>query len=164
MSNVSKSLDNIFDVPKTVSSDDISFEAPTIVGSPQEVKPIYSKTVYVERSDEVENQEADFKLVRKNMRDIVEKGNEVLNGIVDVARDTDKPSAYEAAGVILKNLMEANEKLLDIHEKHKKFQKKDTENGDTNNNTGVNVENAVFVGTAADFLKQVKKAKENVQD
>ena len=157
MSNTTKSLNEIFDVPTEVAVDDISFTTPTVIGSPQKARPLSEVSHHFERPDEVENQETDFNLVRKNMREIVEKGNRILDGIMSVANDTDKPSAYEAAGVIMKNLVEANEKLLDIHKKHKEFRKPDSEDGSTNMTGGVNVEKAVFIGSAADLLKELNK-------
>ncbi len=152
MSNITKSLNGIFDVPSEVE-DDLSFTPPTVIGTPQEVTAV--PFTHPERSDEVENQEQDFKTARKNMREIVEKGNQILDGIMSVASDTDKPSAYEAAGVILKTLVDANEKLIDIHDKHKKFRQID---GGVNPVSHVtNIDKAVFVGTATELLDEVDR-------
>jgi len=164
MSNIKKSLDDIFEVPQPVITevldDEISISPPTVIGTPQEARPISSSYYTEERPEEVENQDEDFRKARKNIRNIVDQGDTILKGIMEVARDTDKPSAYEAAALIMKTLMDANKDLIDIHEKNKKFKALPESNLPVNNGD-INVNNAVFVGNATDLLKKIREAKED---
>lgn len=99
------------------------------------------------------NPDADY--TRANYYNLIEKGNEALDGILEVARESQHPRAYEVAANMMKNLSDMTEKLM-ILQKQRKELEKDTAAGPQS----VNIEKAaVFVGSTADLLKQIKDEK-----
>lgn len=95
------------------------------------------------------NAKADFDYSRMNYYNLIERGNEALEGIMQVAKESQHPRAYEVAGNMLKNLSDMTDKLLQLQHQMKQLegQKQDT---------NVTVEKAVFVGSTADLLKKIK--------
>ena len=81
------------------------------------------------------------------------KGQEAVDGILDVARASDHPRAYEVAGQLIKNVGDVADKLIDLQGKMKELDKEDKK-GPTN------VTNAMFVGSTADLQKLLKKQKQ----
>jgi len=148
MSNVKKSLDNIFGVENEIIT------KPTVIGSPQKAQAVPQEIQpYVHKTDEEYEQEDDFATARKNLQELTEKGKQALDGIISVAEDTDKPSAYEAAAVLIKTLADANKDLYDLHKKRKELQRKDDAIVPTG---GVTIDKAVFVGTTAELLTKIE--------
>jgi hypothetical protein len=94
----------------------------------------------------------DYNYSRANYYNLIEKGNEALEGILEVAREGQHPRAYEVAGNMLKNLSDMTDKLLLLQK-----QKKELE-GNKAEVQQVNVEKAVFVGSTSDLLKKIKNA------
>lgn len=91
---------------------------------------------------------SDYKLARKNLKSIADQGQTALDGILDLARDSDHPRAYEVAGQIIKNLADVNKQLIDLQKEIKAIKSnKPVKGGDTN------INNALFVGTAAELQK-----------
>ena len=97
----------------------------------------------------------DYEYTRGNLYSIIEKGQEALNGILEVAAEGGSPRAYEVAGQLIKNLSDATEKLVDLQKKVKDIKQEDRPKGPTN------VTNALFVGSTAELQKLLKK---NVSD
>lgn len=99
--------------------------------------------------------EFDYELSRETHRDLIEQGQEALTDLLKVAKESQHPRAYEVAATMLKNLSDMTDKLMTLHKS-----KKDLEGG---NGQGagpkqtVNVDKAVFVGSTADLLKQIKQ-------
>lgn len=98
----------------------------------------------------------DFEKVRTNISDIIEKGSNVLDDMINLARASDHPRAFEVAGTLINTLINANKDLLEIHEKKKKIAGKiqDQPNGSVTNN-------AVFVGSPKDFQEMLKSRNKN---
>ena len=97
----------------------------------------------------------DYEYTRGNLYSIIEKWQEALNGILEVAAEGGSPRAYEVAGQLIKNLSDATEKLVDLQKKVKDIKQDDRPKGPTN------VTNALFVGSTAELQKLLKK---NVSD
>jgi len=96
--------------------------------------------------------EEDFDYSRRNYHDLLEKGGLALDGILEVAKESQHPRAYEVAATLMKNLADMTDKLLLLQK-----QKKDlTGEAPAAPKQTVNVDKAVFVGSAADLLKQIK--------
>ena len=91
----------------------------------------------------------DYEYSRGQLYNLVEKGQEAINGILDVAQNSDHPRAYEVAGNLIKNVADITDKLVDLQGKMKDInqEKKQTTN---------NVTNAMFVGSTADLQKMLK--------
>lgn len=92
----------------------------------------------------------DYDYVRGNMYSIIEKGQEALDSILELAQETESPRAYEVVGQIIKNVSDSAEKLIDLHKKIKEIDQKETTKSPTN------VTNALFVGSTAELSKLLK--------
>ena len=95
--------------------------------------------------------EDDVEYARKNIKSIIEKGNDAVDNILKVAVESEHPRAFEVASTFLKNLSEMNKDLLDL-QKTKKALLQQSSTKQT-----LNVDKAVFVGTTADLLKMQKQ-------
>lgn len=92
---------------------------------------------------------------RSNYYNLIEKGNEALDGILEVAKESQHPRAYEVAANMIKNLSDVTEKLMILQKQQKELKKDDSVAGPTSQN--INVEKAaVFVGSTADLLKKLR--------
>jgi len=100
--------------------------------------------------DESQNPDAHYS--RANYYNLIEKGNEALDGILEVARESQHPRAYEVAANMIKNLSDVTEKLMILQKQQKDLIPKEQQ-AQTQN---INVDKAVFVGSTAELLKQLK--------
>jgi hypothetical protein len=97
----------------------------------------------------------DYEYARQNMYDIIEKGQSALEDIVDIARQSESPRAFEVVTNLIKTLADANKDLMDLAKKNKELSKPDA----SNENKTVN--NNLFVGSSSELLKMIKdKANE----
>ena len=113
------------------------------------VEKIESKPI-IPRPKEKDDIDSDYKYSRENLYSLVERGQDAIDGIVQLAKDTDHPRAYEVAGNLIKNVGEVTEKLLQLQEKMKKL-------NDEIVKTPNRVENNLFVGSTAELQKLIKK-------
>ncbi len=93
----------------------------------------------------------DYQYTRGNLYSLIEKGQEALNGIMEVAEEQGSARAYEVAGQIIKSVADTTDKLMDLQ---KKLKEVDDENIKTTNNV---TNNAVFVGSTSDLSKMLKQ-------
>ena len=93
----------------------------------------------------------DYEYTRGNLYSIIEKGQEAINGILELAQESEMPRAYEVAGQLIKNVADATDKLMDLQKKLKDVEEEKTSKGPTN------VTNALFVGSTADLQKMLKE-------
>ena len=100
----------------------------------------------------------DYEYSRAQYYSIIEKGQETLNGIMELAAETASPRAYEVAGQILKSVSDAADKLIDLQ---KKMRVIEDENIKTTNNV---TNNAVFVGSTSELQKLLKQGFLNNTD
>ena len=100
--------------------------------------------------DNGENPDAEYS--RSNYYNLIEKGNEALEGILEVAKESQHPRAYEVAANMIKNLSDVTEKLMILQKQQQELRPKDELTGPTN----INVDKAVFVGSTAELLRQLK--------
>tara|TARA_B000000609_G_C24170784_1_gene350194 strand:+ start:154 stop:564 length:411 start_codon:yes stop_codon:yes gene_type:complete len=108
----------------------------------------------IPRPKENEDIDSDYKYQRENFYNLVERGQDAIQGILDVAQQSDHPRAYEVAGNLIKNVAEVTEKLGDLQEKMKKLK-------DVPNKAPKNVTNALFVGSTTELQKMLKKKKDD---
>ena len=92
----------------------------------------------------------DYEYTRGNLYSIIEKGQEAINGILELAQDSEMPRAYEVAGQLIKSVSDATDKLMDLQKKLKDVNEESSSKGPTN------VTNALFVGSTADLSKLIK--------
>ena len=94
--------------------------------------------------------EKDYEYTRGNLYSIIEKGQEAINGILELAQESEMPRAYEVAGQLIKSVSDATDKLMDLQKKLKDVNEEVASKGPTN------VTNALFVGSTADLSKLIK--------
>ena len=94
----------------------------------------------------------DYEYTRGNLYSIIEKGQEAINGILELAQESEMPRAYEVAGQLIKSVSDATDKLMDLQKKLKDVNKEEESKGPTT------VNNALFVGSTADLQKMLKNA------
>ena len=94
--------------------------------------------------------EKDYEYTRGNLYSIIEKGQEAINGILELAQDSEMPRAYEVAGQLIKSVSDATDKLMDLQKKVKDVNEDAPQKGP---NT---VNNALFVGSTAELQKLLK--------
>tara|TARA_B100001093_G_scaffold290446_1_gene277342 strand:+ start:4715 stop:5128 length:414 start_codon:yes stop_codon:yes gene_type:complete len=97
-----------------------------------------------------DDMDKDYKYQRENFYNLIERGQDAIEGILDLAQESEQPRAYEVAGNLIKNVAEVTEKLVDLQTKMKKL-KEVPETGPKN------VTNALFVGSTAELQKMLKK-------
>lgn len=95
------------------------------------------------------NEEDDYEYVRKNIKDLIAKGSTAIDDLLIIASSTEHPRIYEVLGQLLKTISDQNKDLIDIRIKAKGT-KPEEPKGDTN------IQNAMFIGSTADLLKQLK--------
>lgn len=119
-----------------------------IVEEPKKEKPV--------KKDDITN---DYEYTRGNLYSIIEKGQEAINGILELAQETETPRAYEVVGHLIKNVSDATDKLLDLQKKMHELEQ------DTKKQAPTTVNNALFVGSTAELSKLLNKnAFENIQN
>ena len=110
------------------------------------IEDVKSSVVIDNSSDDIET---DFAFARKNIRELVMKGNIAVDNILHVAKESEHPRAYEVASNMLKQLGDMNKDLLDLQKKRRDLQPQVP--------ATINVDKAVFVGSTRDLIKQIKQ-------
>ena len=112
--------------------------------------PVKKETkVIVPRPKDDEDVSADYKYSRENFYNLVERGQDAIDGILELAKESEHPRTYEVAGQLIKNVAEVTEKLGDLHLKMQKL-KELPDKGPKN------VTNALFVGSTTELQKMLK--------
>jgi len=93
----------------------------------------------------------DYEYTRANLYSLIEKGQEAINGIMELAGDGGSPRAYEVAGQLIKSVADTTDKLIDLQKKLKDVEDESVKT--TNNVTN----NAVFVGSTSELSKLLKQ-------
>ena len=125
------SLDNTFNVASEV------------------VEPSH-KEVGITKPDASTEIRKDYEYTRGNLYSIIEKGQEAINGILEIAQESEMPRAYEVAGQLIKSVSDATDKLLDLQKKIKEVNEEEKKGPTSVTN------NALFVGSTADLAKLIK--------
>ena len=94
----------------------------------------------------------DFETGRRNLYNLLDKGNEAIDGILSLAKEGEHPRAYEVAGQLIKTVSEVSQNLLDLQDKLKKIK-------DIPDKGPKNVTNALFVGSTTELQKMLKSKK-----
>ena len=97
-------------------------------------------------SEDIDN---DYKNQREHFNRLVERGQDAIDGILELAKESEHPRSYEVAGQLIKNVADVTEKLGDLQEKMKKLK-------EVPNTAPKNVTNALFVGSTAELQKMLK--------
>lgn len=114
------------------------------------VKPETPKTEIVDTTATKEQLKKDYEYTRGNLYSLIEKGQEAVDGILELAQESDQPRAYEVAGQLIKHVGDVADKLVDLQKKVADIEQgPKTKEVNTTNNT-------MFVGSTADLAKFLK--------
>ena len=122
-----------------------------------EIVPVEAESVsekvekYASESNDIKK---DYEYARGNLYSLVEKGQEAINGMLELAQESEMPRAYEVLGQLIKTTTETTEKLMALH-KIKKDVEEDAPKGPTT------VNNALFVGSTTELAKLLKQQSQN---
>ena len=100
--------------------------------------------------------ENDYKYSRDNYYDLIQKGQEAIEGILEIAKEGQHPRAYEVAGQLITNVAQTVDKLQDLQKKLKDLK-------DLPKTANQNIKNALFVGSTAELQKMLKRENENIK-
>jgi hypothetical protein len=117
-----------------------------------DVEPIGSKPMT--QLIAINNIDDDAEFARQNIRELIQKGNDAVEGILHVAKESEHPRAYEVAANLIKNLSDLNKDLMEIQKR-----KKDLVPQEHKNFGNINVDKAVFVGSTTELVKFLKNNK-----
>ena len=134
---MTKKLDDTFNITPTEITVD---ESEVVVGVDREKPDRLTK-------DDIEK---DYEYTRGNLYSIIEKGQEAINGILELAQESEMPRAYEVAGQLIKSVSDATDKLMDLQKKLKDVEEETKQKGPST------INNALFVGSTADLAKIIK--------
>ena len=118
-----------------------------------EILPPEEKTELV--SVDLPDQETDYQLSRNTFRELIRKGNVAIDDMQELARQSEHPRTYEVFATMIKTIADVTKDLYDLQKKTKDL--KEIRGKPTQPEGAVSVEKAVFIGTTADLLKQVKE-------
>lgn len=140
MSKFEKNMSEIFDVPaKIVVEQPVPVTVPAVVD--RSATSVANLDIDLDE-DYVDSREA--------LKDLVKKGNDAIDHLMAIATDTEHPRAFEVVATLIKNTAEANEKLLAMQKTVRDMK------NIKQNNSGVNVDKAIFVGSTAELNKLLK--------
>jgi len=137
MSNKTKDiLDEILDIEETT--------AELVEGKPS--------TLTIKRDDKLDDVDSDYKYQRENFYNLIERGQDAIDGILEVAKQSDHPRSYEVAGNLISQVAEVTEKLSRLQSSMKRLK-------EVPSNAPKNVTNALYVGSTAELQKLLKGDK-----
>lgn len=114
------------------------------------------KTEIVNIDDDLTHIEKDYEYSRDQLYTLIEKGQKTIDGIIDVAKSSDHPRAYEVAFQGMKHLADMTDKLIDLQKKIKSI-----EDGPSVQKGPSTINNTMFVGSTAELQKFLKQSKIN---
>lgn len=120
-----------------------------------EVLPI--KTIDGQSDYKPKDADSDYSEVRRNLKCIIEKSQEAIEGIIELAQDSQQPRAYEVVAQLINSSLEANNKLIDLHRRMKEIKKEEV--GKTTNVTN----NSIYVGSTADLQKMIREQRKAIE-
>lgn len=131
MKTLEKNLSEIFDIEPT---EKLVEEIPVVVSTNNDV-------------------ETDFNIARTNINSLLQKGNVAVDNLLNVAKETEHPRAYEVVANLIKTMADLNKDLLDIQKKRKEL----NNNKPTSEKTVI--DKAVFIGSTAEMVKLIRSSK-----
>ena len=116
-----------------------------------DIEPIdVPKKNQIKKIEKKDDPTLDYEYSRGNLYSLIEKGQEAINGILELAQDGQQPRAYEVAGQLIKSVGDTTDKLIDLQTKMKALKKEEDGSPKT-------VNNALFVGSTSELSKLLKK-------
>ena len=139
MLNIDKNLSQIFDISNVIDVEPIEPIEDSVL------PPIVQPTIE-------SNVDTDFIEARSNIRSLMATGEDALEALVDIAKESEQPRAFEIVAMMMRQLSDMNHQLVDLHEKKKKLSHK----SDTNASSNTVTNNTVFIGTTASLNKMIE--------
>ncbi len=140
--NSEKKLTELFDIAEEIENTQV-------------MKPKQVEVILAGEETSKEQLDTDFEVVRKNYLNLIKKGSETLNDLLELARDTEHPRTYEVLSGLISTLSTLNKDLIEIHTSKSKI-----ENAQPVSKTQITQQN-VFVGSTSDLQKMLKRATED---
>ena len=115
----------------------------------------------------IQDQEDDYRLARRVLRNLIVKGNEAIDEISQIARTNESARGYEVVSTLIKTVADTTKDLYNVQKMTKDLKGPDPDSDPRKksaDSSNINVEQAVFVGSAAELLDAIKKKKEDGQD
>jgi hypothetical protein len=109
-------------------------------------------TLIVKRDNTLDDVDSDYKYQRENFYNLIERGQDAIDGILEVAKQSDHPRSYEVAGNLISQVADVTEKLSRLQSSMKRLK-------EVPSNAPKNVTNALYVGSTAELQKLLKKDK-----
>jgi hypothetical protein len=131
------------DIDKALNIETTPIKSEIVKSEPTTIKP----------AESLDQLQKDYEYSRGQLYSIIEKGQEAINGILELAQESDSPRAYEVAGQLIKNDGDVTEKLLDLQKKMKDINQEQKGSVPTNVTN-----NAVFLGSTAELQKFLKSS------
>lgn len=122
----------------------------------QIIKKEYTPPVPRIEDKEKEDVDNDYKYSRENYYNLIERGQDAIQGILDIAQESQHPRAYEVAGNLIKQVADTVDKLQDLQGKLKNLK-------EVPNKTTANIKQALFVGSSAELHKMLKNKNKTIE-
>jgi hypothetical protein len=128
------------------------------IGNEIEIIPPKQPEPIINTPHEDDDIKADYNLSRRTFRDLINKGNQAMESLTDLAKESESPRAYEVLATMMRTVADTTKDLYDLQKKTK-----DLRDDGRKEQPNVTVEKAVFVGSPTDLLKKIKEQKnENI--
>lgn len=137
--NLEKNLNDLFEMAE---------DTPSITDVKQDFLP--AERVTLPSTDSTGDIDTDYKYARENLYEIIENGSHALHELVEIAKASEHPRAFEVVASLMKTLTEANKDLLEVQAKVKKLKQEETVKGPNN------VTNALFIGSTTELQNMLK--------
>lgn len=108
-------------------------------------------------SNEKDNVNNDYEYSRDTLYELIEKGKDALENMIEVARESEHPRAYEVLSGLIKNVSDTNDKLMDLNKKQRQMDEKGEEVKQVENQ-----QNNYFLGSTADIQKLLQQDNETI--
>lgn len=125
------------------------------IGNAVEIIPP-KQTEIINTPHEEDDIKADYNLSRRTFRDLINKGNQAMESLTDLAKESESPRAYEVLATMMRTVADTTKDLYDLQKKTK-----DLRDDGKKEQPNVTVEKAVFVGSPTDLLKKIKEEQKN---
>ncbi len=150
MSEVDNNLNTILEVEVV---GEVTTIEPEIV-SQEVIVPTETLPAVIPDDDDSRDVQYDYEYSRETHRELIDQGQEALTDLLKVAKESQHPRAYEVAANMLKSLSDMTDKLMVLQEKKQSIEGK--KGGGSERPSQINIDKAVFTGSTADLLKQIK--------
>ena len=118
------------------------------------VKVEANAVVVNDNTEASQDQEEDYRLSRSTFRNLIKKGGEAIDELYDLAKNSEHPRSYEVLATLMKTVSDTTKDLYDLQKKTKDLKQPDKAR--PQDDTRMNIEKAVFVGSPSDLLKKIK--------